>query len=381
MENMRNGTPVFGDMMIFLIAFVIIAIAVGILQIIATWKLYRKAGEKGWAAIVPFYNLYVMVKIAWGNGWLFLLYLVPMGNIVFAIGTCVKLARAFGKGGGYAVGLIFLPYVFLSILGFGQAEYQGTDKFISKGIIIATAVTGGLYILFMVAVSALGFAAGFIYGLYEGPRNTDYEIFEDEILEDDDYLYLDEYNDLYDTEEDSDYQRLEDQYEPVAGTEYFVEVPLQNEHGSVNVPALRSDFLIVSDTNLSSAKEGVMSIVYLTPIYAEDMSEMVEGIMKTEAGAMYEMPEYYQNVTESEIVTGDGYAMQRLDYEMEGYGGRIYRGYEIIRCSYAGENCVTLILTVDGVSATEETENIAREAFEVYGIAPEICRNDPETER
>ncbi len=46
---MRNGTPVFGGMMIFLIAFVIIAIAVGILQIIATWKLYRKAGEKGWA--------------------------------------------------------------------------------------------------------------------------------------------------------------------------------------------------------------------------------------------------------------------------------------------------------------------------------------------
>lgn len=69
MENMRSGTPVFGGMMIFLIAFVVIAIAVGILQIIATWKLYRKAGEKGWAAIVPFYNLYVMVKIAWGNGW------------------------------------------------------------------------------------------------------------------------------------------------------------------------------------------------------------------------------------------------------------------------------------------------------------------------
>lgn len=143
MSEGQGFLPLFGGMTVFLMGFVIIAIAVGILQIIATWKLYRKAGEKGWAAIVPFYNLYVMVKIAWGNGWLFLLYLVPMGNIVFAIGTCVKLARAFGKGGGYAVGLIFLPYVFLSILGFGQAEYQGTDKFISKGIIIATAVTGG----------------------------------------------------------------------------------------------------------------------------------------------------------------------------------------------------------------------------------------------
>lgn len=199
---MRIDTPVVGGMVLFLTIFVAIAIAVGILQIVATWKLYKKAGEKGWAAIVPFYNLYVMVKIAWGNGWLFLLYLVPMGNIVFAIGTYVKLARAFGKDGGYAVGLIFLPYVFLSILGFGKAEYQGTDKFISKGIIIATAVVGGLYILLMVAVSALGFAVGFMHGLQESPRNTGYEIYEDEILEDDDYMYLDEYNDFYDTEED-----------------------------------------------------------------------------------------------------------------------------------------------------------------------------------
>ena len=64
MSEGQGFLPLFGGMTLFLMGFVVIAFAVGILQIIATWKLYRKAGEKGWAAIVPFYNLYVMVKIA-----------------------------------------------------------------------------------------------------------------------------------------------------------------------------------------------------------------------------------------------------------------------------------------------------------------------------
>jgi len=100
----------------------------GILGVVALWKIFVKAGEPGWAAIVPFYNAYVLFKITWGNGWLFLLMLIPFVNIVIAIITMVKLAKAFGKGGGFAVGLIFLSIIFYCILAFGDADYVGVPE-------------------------------------------------------------------------------------------------------------------------------------------------------------------------------------------------------------------------------------------------------------
>ena len=99
--------------------------ALAIVEIVALWKVFAKAGEPGWAALIPFYNTYVLFKIAWGNGWKFLLLLIPIANIVFSIMANVKLAKAFGKGGGFAVGLILLPVVFYPILGFGSAQYEG----------------------------------------------------------------------------------------------------------------------------------------------------------------------------------------------------------------------------------------------------------------
>lgn len=98
-----------------------------IISIVAMWKIFEKAGEPGWAAIVPFYNAYTLVKIALGNGWLFLLAIVPLVNFFFAIWLMVKLAAAFGKSVGFAIGLIVLGPIFLLILGFGDAKYQGVQ--------------------------------------------------------------------------------------------------------------------------------------------------------------------------------------------------------------------------------------------------------------
>ncbi len=104
------------------------SLGLGIIGIIAMWKIFVKAGEPGWAAIIPFYNVYVLFKITWGSGWKFLLLLIPIANIVIAIITMVKLAKAFGKGGGFAVGLIFLSTIFYCILAFGSAQYQGVPQ-------------------------------------------------------------------------------------------------------------------------------------------------------------------------------------------------------------------------------------------------------------
>lgn len=104
---------------------IILWLALMALGIAALWKIFEKAGEPGWAALIPFYNTYLLFKISWGNGWNFLLMLIPIANIVIMIITMVKLAKAFGKDGGFAVGLIFLALIFMCILGFDKSEYVG----------------------------------------------------------------------------------------------------------------------------------------------------------------------------------------------------------------------------------------------------------------
>jgi len=102
----------------FVIWFAIIAVLVA-----AQWKLYVKAGEPGWAALVPVYNMIVMMKIAGKPEWWVILLFIPIANFVAAIIMYFGLARNFGRSDGFAVGLIFLPYIFLLILGFGSSRY------------------------------------------------------------------------------------------------------------------------------------------------------------------------------------------------------------------------------------------------------------------
>lgn len=105
----------------------VILIAISIFTLVCMWKIFTKANQEGWAAIVPIYNSYVLFKITWGSGWLFLLMFVPLVNIVIMMITQVKLARAFGKGGGFACGLIFLTVIFEAILAFSKdIQYVGT---------------------------------------------------------------------------------------------------------------------------------------------------------------------------------------------------------------------------------------------------------------
>ena len=109
------------------IYFVIFAV-LGVIQIVASWKVYKKAGRPGWASIIPFYNLYILFDIVYGSGVKFLLLLIPIYNIILYIKTMLKLAKVFGKTSGFGVGLIFLYPIFLMILGFGKAEYIGFEN-------------------------------------------------------------------------------------------------------------------------------------------------------------------------------------------------------------------------------------------------------------
>lgn len=99
-----------------------------LVPLIGLWKVLEKAGEPGWGAIVPIYNIFLLVKVS-GNSPLFvLLLLIPLVNIFVGIKVMIDLAGKFGKGTGYALGLLFLPFIFFPMLGFGSAQYRGPTQ-------------------------------------------------------------------------------------------------------------------------------------------------------------------------------------------------------------------------------------------------------------
>ncbi|QLC33412.1 signal peptidase I [Halarchaeum sp. CBA1220] len=109
-----------GSSVLFLVWLVLVLVSIA-----GIWKTFEKAGEPGWAAIIPIYNTYVMLKIGGNAWWWLLLFLVPIVNIYAAYRLSKGIAEAFGQGLGFTLGLWFLGFVFFPILGFGDYRYQG----------------------------------------------------------------------------------------------------------------------------------------------------------------------------------------------------------------------------------------------------------------
>ncbi len=108
-----------------MILFLLIYIAVIVFFVAAMWKVYVKAGEEGWKCLIPVYNYVVLLRFVGKPWWWIFLYFVPIVNIVYAVWTINMLSKSFGKNEGFTVGLILLGFIFLPILGFGDAEYKG----------------------------------------------------------------------------------------------------------------------------------------------------------------------------------------------------------------------------------------------------------------
>lgn len=106
----------------------LVSLAIAILLFAGIWKIFEKAGESGIKSIIPIYNAYIMYKIVWGNGLLFLLLLIPLVNIIISIVHSFKLAKCFGQNFLFGLGLIILPFIFYPLLGFGDYQYYGPDN-------------------------------------------------------------------------------------------------------------------------------------------------------------------------------------------------------------------------------------------------------------
>jgi hypothetical protein len=106
--------------------FLIVWFLLLILMIAGMWKTFTKAEKPGWAAIIPIYNIVVLCEIAgrpiW---WVIVILLVPCANVILAILLYIDVAKSYGKGAGFGLGLAFLSPIFFPLLGFGDARYLG----------------------------------------------------------------------------------------------------------------------------------------------------------------------------------------------------------------------------------------------------------------
>ncbi len=145
-------------------AFMVLMFVYYVVYVIGTWKVFTKAGIAGWKSIIPIYNTYLQFKISWKTSkfWqiigmlvgVWILYMISLGVasfdslaaqvvaiilliavivleiiiLVIEIKQWLRMAKAYGKGTGFGVGLILLNPIFMIILGFGKAEYQGPQE-------------------------------------------------------------------------------------------------------------------------------------------------------------------------------------------------------------------------------------------------------------
>jgi hypothetical protein len=102
----------------------LVYLVIVVLILAGLWKMFVKAGQPGWGILIPIYNVYLMIKIAGRPGWWLLLFLIPLVNLIVSIIITADIARNFGKGIGFVLGMLFLGFIFYPILGFGDAQYR-----------------------------------------------------------------------------------------------------------------------------------------------------------------------------------------------------------------------------------------------------------------
>ena len=116
----------------FVAAFFLVFVVIGIVALIGMWKVFTKAGQPGWAVLIPVYNIIVLLRVA-GLPWYWvftpLIVLIPflgaIAYLVWIVWIHHRISTNFGQGVGFAIGLVLLAPIFWLILGFGSSKYVG----------------------------------------------------------------------------------------------------------------------------------------------------------------------------------------------------------------------------------------------------------------
>ncbi len=128
----QTDAGVLAALMAFMAAYMLVVLAIAVFMVVCLWKIFVKAGKPGWAAIVPIYNVIVLLEIVGRPAWwvlLFFLSVIPIvgwiGSLVVSVIVMNDLSKSFGKDVGFTVLLVLLPVVGYPMLAFGKSEYKG----------------------------------------------------------------------------------------------------------------------------------------------------------------------------------------------------------------------------------------------------------------
>ena len=120
---LQSDTPGLNPLAaMFGLGSMLVGLLIALIIIASAWKVFEKAGEPGWAAIIPIYNIIIMLKIAGKPTWWVILFLIPFVNFVVAIIALIAFCARFGKGVGFAIGMVFLPFIFWPLLAWGGSS-------------------------------------------------------------------------------------------------------------------------------------------------------------------------------------------------------------------------------------------------------------------
>ena len=126
LQSDAANTAIGGGLLAFGGVMMIVFLAIAVVFLVGLWKVFVKAGQPGWACLVPFYNAYILLKIAGRPGWWLILFLIPLVNIAVALVVAIDVAKAFGQGAGFGIVLLFLlGGIGYLVLGFGNYRYVG----------------------------------------------------------------------------------------------------------------------------------------------------------------------------------------------------------------------------------------------------------------
>jgi hypothetical protein len=125
MDRPINAFPIW-MFLVELIPLGIFVLAFIIVRFISYWKIYQKAGYEGWECLVPFYRLYIRLKIVGKPGWWLFLMWIPIAGAYWYVWMTNMLSKSFGKDEGYTIGLVLVGHIFYPIMGFSNnIRYQG----------------------------------------------------------------------------------------------------------------------------------------------------------------------------------------------------------------------------------------------------------------
>lgn len=97
---------------------------IGFLYICSVWRVYEKAGKKGWYCIIPIWSQLQEADMSFNCCWLGLLFYIPACNAIYYLIYNYSIACRFGKSSDFAVGNAILPFVFMPLIAFGNCEYR-----------------------------------------------------------------------------------------------------------------------------------------------------------------------------------------------------------------------------------------------------------------